>query len=49
MDMAYGHFLKRLREERISRKLTQLQMAVSASKQALQDASSLMNTIRPNF
>ena len=29
--------------------LTQLQMAVSASKQALQDASSLMNTIRPNF
>ena len=29
--------------------LTQLQMAVSSSKQALQDASSLMNTIRPNF
>ena len=28
--------------------LTQLQMAVSASKQALQDASSIMNTIRPN-
>ena len=29
--------------------LTQLQMAVSASKQALQDAASLMNTIRPNY
>ena len=29
--------------------LTQLQMAVSASKQALQDAASLMNAIRPNF
>ena len=28
--------------------LTQLQMAVSASKQALQEASSIMNTIRPN-
>ena len=28
--------------------LTQLQRAVSASKQALQDASSIMNTIRPN-
>lgn len=28
--------------------LTQLQIAVSASKQALQDASSIMNTIRPN-
>ena len=28
--------------------LTQLQMAVSTSKQALQDAASLMNTIRPN-
>ena len=26
MDIAYGDFLKRLREERISRKLTQLQM-----------------------
>ena len=29
--------------------LTQLQMAVSTSKQALQDAASLMNTIRPNY
>lgn len=29
--------------------LTQLQMAVSASKQALQDAAALMNTIRPNY
>lgn len=29
--------------------LTQLQMAVSSSKQALQDAASLMNTIRPNI
>ena len=29
--------------------LTQLQMAVSTSKQALQDAVSLMNTIRPNY
>ena len=29
--------------------LTQLQMAVSASKQALQDALSLMNAIRPNL
>ena len=28
--------------------LTQLQMSVSRSKQALQDASSIMNTIRPN-
>ena len=28
--------------------LTQLQMAVSSSKQALQDASSIMNAIRPN-
>ena len=28
--------------------LTQLQMAVSASKQALQDAASIMNAIRPN-
>ena len=29
--------------------LTQLQMVVSTSKQALQDAASLMNTIRPNY
>lgn len=29
--------------------LTQLQLAVSSSKQALQDAVSLMNTIRPNI
>lgn len=29
--------------------LTQLQRAVSISKQALQDAVSLMNTIRPNY
>lgn len=28
--------------------LTQLQMAVSASKQALQDAAAIMGTIRPN-
>ena len=35
-------------DEAMSR-LTQLQMAVSTSKQALQDAASLMNTIRPNY
>jgi len=34
--------------DHVMSQLTQLQMAVSASKQALQDASSLMSTIRPN-
>ena len=34
--------------DQVMRQLTQLQMAVSSSKQALQDASSLMGTIRPN-
>jgi chromosome segregation ATPase len=34
--------------DQVMRQLTQLQMAVSSSKQALQDASSIMNTIRPN-
>ena len=34
--------------DNVMSQLTQLQMAVSASKQALQDASSIMNTIRPN-
>ena len=34
--------------DQVMRQLTQLQVAVSSSKQALQDASSIMNTIRPN-
>lgn len=34
--------------DQVMRQLTQLQMAVSSSKQALQDASSIMNAIRPN-
>ena len=34
--------------DQVMRQLTQLQMAVSSSKQALQDASSLMSAIRPN-
>ena len=34
--------------DQVMRQLSQLQMAVSSSKQALQDASSIMNTIRPN-
>lgn len=34
--------------DQVMSQLTQLQMAVSSSKQALQDASSIMNTIRPN-
>ena len=34
--------------DHVMAQLTQLQRAVSASKQALQDASSIMNTIRPN-
>ena len=34
--------------DQVMAQLTQLQMAVSSSKQALQDASSIMNTIRPN-
>ena len=34
--------------DQVMRQLTQLQMAVSSSKQALQDAASIMNTIRPN-
>ena len=34
--------------DQVMRQLTQLQVAVSSSKQALQDASSIMGTIRPN-
>ena len=34
--------------DQVMGQLTQLQMAVSSSKQALQDASSIMNTIKPN-
>jgi len=34
--------------DQVMSQLTQLQMSVSRSKQALQDASSIMNTIRPN-
>ncbi len=34
--------------EQVAEQLTRLQMAVSASKQVLQDASSIMNAIRPN-
>ena len=34
--------------DKVMTQLTQLQMAVSSSKQALQDASSIMGTIRPN-
>ncbi len=34
--------------DQVMAQLTQLQMAVSGSKQALQDASAIMNTIRPN-
>ena len=34
--------------DQVMRQLTQLQVAVSSSKQALQDASSIMSTIRPN-
>lgn len=34
--------------DHVMSQLTQLQVAVSASKQALQDASSIMNAIRPN-
>lgn len=34
--------------DQVMSQLTQLQIAVSSSKQALQDASSIMNTIRPN-
>lgn len=34
--------------DQVMSQLTQLQMAVSSSKHALQDASSIMNTIRPN-
>ena len=34
--------------DQVMRQLTQLQMAVSSSKQALQDAASIMNIIRPN-
>ncbi len=34
--------------DQVMTQLTQLQMAVSSSKQALQDAASIMNTIRPN-
>ena len=34
--------------DQVMRQLTQLQVAVSSSKQALQDAASIMGTIRPN-
>lgn len=34
--------------DQVMGQLTQLQIAVSSSKQALQDASSIMNAIRPN-
>ena len=34
--------------DQVMTQLTQLQMAVSSSKQALQDASSVMNAIKPN-
>jgi isopentenyldiphosphate isomerase len=34
--------------DQVMLQLTQLQIAVSSSKQALQDASSIMGTIRPN-
>ena len=34
--------------DQVISQLTQLQIAVSSSKQALQDASSIMNIIRPN-
>ena len=34
--------------DQVMLQLTQLQIAVSSSKQALQDASSIMNSIRPN-
>lgn len=34
--------------DQVMRQLTQLQIAVSSSKQALQDAASIMGTIRPN-
>ena len=34
--------------DQVMSQLTQLQIAVSSSKQALQDASSIMGTIRPN-
>ncbi|MGM9550025.1 MAG: hypothetical protein ACI3V5_09305 [Faecousia sp.] len=47
VDAATGEITSKA-DEAMSQ-LTQLQMAVSASKQALQDAASLMNTIRPNF
>lgn len=34
--------------DQVMSQLTQLQMAISSSKQALQDAASIMSTIRPN-
>ena len=34
--------------DQVMSQLTQLQMAVSSSKRALQEASSIMNTIKPN-
>ena len=34
--------------DQVMQQLTQLQMAVSSSKQALQDAASIMNAIKPN-
>ena len=35
--------------DQVMLQLTQLQIAVSSSKQALQDASSIMSSIRPNM
>lgn len=35
--------------DEVMEQLTQLQITISSSKQALQDAASLMNTIRPNL
>ena len=34
--------------DQVSEQLTQLQIAVSSGKQALQDAASIMEAIRPN-
>ena len=34
--------------DKVMSQLTQLQMAVCSSKQALQDAASIMNIIKPN-
>lgn len=47
MDTITGDLTAKADE--VMEQLTQLQIAVSSSKQALQDAASLMNTIRPNL